>query len=146
MEVLPPDQTLTRRQANLDDAVVRINWSGPDGNSNQSRITVQSIFVVGRPAHAFTKGEGNHTTAWSVLVDRVRREIVGRTLEDAVAKVDSLIEAYQPAGRDAATAQGLSGHRWEKWLYATNLGWRLLILGGIRVGQSIPQCRSRRSR
>ena len=31
-------------------------------------------------------------------------------------------------------------------LYATNLGWRLLILGGIRVGQSIPQCRSRRSR
>jgi len=32
------------------------------------------------------------------------------------------------------------------WLYATNVGRRLLIRGGNRVGQSIPQCRSSRSR
>jgi alpha-beta hydrolase superfamily lysophospholipase len=45
-----------------------------------------------------------------------------------------------------ARGLGCAGVAINSGLYATNVGRRLLIRGGNRVGQSIPQCRSSRSR
>lgn len=68
------------------DAVVVVSWTGPGVTG-----VVEGVTVAGRPTHPY-QGEGNHVTAWAVFADTVRRAIVGRTLAQAVAEMQGLLD------------------------------------------------------
>ena len=64
------------------DASVRIEWSA------QGRIA--QILIAGRPSPRPYDGEGNHTTAWAVFGDVVRRHLVGLTKAGACNELSAL--------------------------------------------------------
>jgi hypothetical protein len=90
------EPVVVNRKAEEDDedvsreAAVTISWNG---------AVIQGVTVIGRPAHPYSGGEGNHTTAWAVLVDTVRRAVVGAGANHAITAMESLVRLLRVDGK-----------------------------------------------
>jgi hypothetical protein len=104
--------------------VVRIVWGG------EGRIT--GIGVGGRPSKPFPGSEGSHTTAWAVLVDTVRRALVGCTLPEAAGELELLIGALDNS--QESEKRRLPQQRGADFDEAANLAYNAMMLAAYPRG------------
>lgn len=83
-EMEAPEGTLTRATGPMTNQLLLASSEGGP------RIT--GLLSSGRPASPFSKTMGAHSTAWVVHLDRVRRRLMGKTLNEAAAEMRLMIK------------------------------------------------------
>lgn len=61
--------------------------------TSRNAETIDALFVADRPGSAYSGTMGDHTTAFAVHVDAVRRRVCGRTAEQAAQGIRELFDA-----------------------------------------------------